>query len=325
MNQLNPPADREAIRRYLLETGAVAVGFARAEPISATAAADYNSWIASGCHAGMDYLVRHTPLRLHPDNVLKGAKTVISTAFSYNPPVRRSPNLPVIATYAYGDDYHDVLRRRLTPAVDVLRENLGGEWRICNDTAPLAERYWAMRTGIGRRGLNGSIIIDGYGSRIFLAEVLTTVEIAPDTPSERRCMGCEACISSCPGKAIGTNCHIDARRCLSYLTIEHKGPFPPNTDVLHTTAGQRTLYGCDICIEVCPHNRNVPTTTILEFTLRPAIATLTAAQTAAMTQPQFSEIFRGSAIKRARLAGLQRNAANCISNTALSNDTANEN
>ncbi len=324
MNLPTPPTDREGIRRCLLETGAVAVGFARAEPISTAAAADYDSWIATGCHAGMDYLVRHAPLRLNPANVLEDVKTVISIAFNYNPPIRRSSKLPVIATYAYGDDYHDVLRRRLEPVVTLLRETLGGNWRICIDTAPLPERYWAMRSGIGRRGLNGSVIIDGYGSRIFLAEILTTTEISPDTPSERRCIECGACIRACPGKAIGQECHIDTRHCLSYLTIEHKGDFPPDIDVLHTSAGQRTLYGCDICIEVCPHNHNVPTTTISEFTLRPAIATLTACQASAMTQPQFSETFRGSAIKRARLAGLQRNAANCLPNPTMNNDTLNE-
>ncbi len=311
-HSISSPVSREDIRKSLLDTGAVAVGFAAAVPIDSAVAADYDNWITSGCNAGMDYLARHAPLRRDPTNVLEGAKTVISTAFSYNPSVRRSAHLPVIATYAYGDDYHDVLRRRLSPAITTLREALGGEWRICTDTAPLPERYWAMRAGIGRLGLNGSIIIDGYGSRIFLAEILTTVEIIPDVPSTRRCMECGVCLKTCPGKAIGRNCHIDARRCLSYLTIEHKGDFPSDADVVHTPSGRHTLYGCDICIEVCPHNRNIPPTAIPEFALRPDIATLTAEQAVVMTQSQFSELFRGSAIKRARLVGLQRNATNCF-------------
>ena len=300
------------IRRCLLEAGAVAVGFARAEPISQIAAAEYDDWLQAGCHAGMCYLERHAPLRLDPDNVLAGTETVISLAFSYNPVLRRSPQLPVIATYAYGDDYHDVVRRHLERPVARLRDALGGDWRICTDTAPLAERYWAMRAGIGRRGLNGSIIIDGHGSRVFLAEILTTITITPDTPSTRRCMECGACLRACPGQAILSGSRIDAHRCLSYLTIEHKGDFPPEADVLHTPAGRRTLYGCDICVEICPHNHGVPVTSISEFTLRHDIAGLTAAQAAAMTQTQFSNIFCGSAIKRARLAGLQRNAANCL-------------
>lgn len=340
---------KETIRTELSATGAVAVGFAEASSVDEQVMEEYKAWLAGGNHACMDYLVRHADLKADPRNVLEDAATVISIAYSYAPSQWRDPALPVIASYAYGDDYHEVLRQRLQPVVDSLKERYGGSWRICIDSAPLAERYWAMKSGIGRRALNGSIIVDGYGSYIFLVEVLTSHSMASDEPSDRFCLRCGACMKACPQGALKADGTIDCRRCLNYLTIEHRGEWEGEyLEAMQTPAGRHTLFGCDICQRVCPHNRNVPPTTIEEFYPRKGIIDIEPTPKAehhpesgltnevsnenklsneellnckeellnckeglsGMTQADFSRLFKGSPIKRVKLAGLHRNASN---------------
>lgn len=302
---------KDAIRNLISEAGACAVGFASAGLIEDCVAEDYGRWIGEGCNAGMGYLERHAPLRRDTGNVLSGAMTVISAAFSYAPAQRRDDGMPVISCYAYGEDYHDVLRRRLTPAVERMKREYGGDWRICIDSAPLAERYWAMRGGIGRLGRNGSVIIDGYGGLCFLAEILTTLEIEPDRASEKACAGCGACVAACPTGALRPDGTVDARRCLNYLTIEHRGEWTVEmAEAMHTEKGRNTLYGCDICQRVCPHNHDIPATDIEEFRLSEKLSALSAADVIGMSREEFSSFFKGSAIKRARYEGLTRNAGN---------------
>ncbi len=302
---------KDTISQAIKATGAVAVGFAEASEVDPKVISDYQAWINGGNHAGMDYLARHTVLKSHPRYVLEDATTVISIAYSYAPAVWRDPSLPVIAAYAYGDDYHDVLRRKLEPLVAEFKQSFGGNWRICIDSAPLAERYWAVKSGIGRRGLNGSIIIDSYGSYIFLVEILTSLSITPDEPSEAFCARCGACVKACPQKALRNDGTIDCRRCLNYLTIEHRGDWEGEMlEAMQTPTAKHTLFGCDICQRVCPHNRNIPPTAIPEFTPRPGIIDYTKESIKSMTQAEFSTLFKGSPIKRTKLAGILRNASN---------------
>lgn len=302
---------KERIRQAIIAAGAVAVGFAKAEPVDPSAMEEYAGWIGEGKHAGMDYLRRHEELKRDPSSVMEDVRTVISAAFSYAPAMLRDENLPVIATYAYGLDYHDVLRRRLAEVVETLRSELGGNWRICIDSAPLPERYWAMKSGIGRKGKNGSVIVDNFGSYIFLAEILTSHSVAPDAARGESCMNCGACVKACPGKALSEDGTIDARRCINYLTIEHRGEWTgEGLEVMNTAIGKRSLYGCDICQSVCPHNRGIPPTSIPEFQPSPEILGLTGKQVEEMDQAAFSRLFKGMAIKRAKLDGILRNARN---------------
>ena len=257
---------KETLRKEILATGAVAVGFAMAEEVDSNVMESYHEWIAGGNHAGMEYLSRHELLKSHPRNVLEDAATVISIAYSYAPADWRPDWLPAIAAYAYGNDYHEVLRAKLQPLVESFNSRFGGQWRICIDSAPLAERYWAMKAGIGRKGLNGSVIVDGYGSYIFLVELLTSLRIDSDSPSEAICASCGECRRACPTGALLSDSTIECRRCLNYLTIEHHGDWDPEgMAAMQTPAGQHTLFGCDICQRVCPHNRDIPPTPIKEF------------------------------------------------------------
>lgn len=203
--------------------------------------------------------------------------------------------------YARGDDYHEVVRERLSAMADEISGLWGGDTRVCVDTAPLRERYWAMKAGLGFIGRNNHLIIPGHGSYFFLGEILTTLRFHPDTPLETGCGNCHRCIDACPGGALTPDGAIDTRRCLSYLTIEHRGELPEGTRL-----GNR-IYGCDECQRACPHNRQAAATAERRFHPRPAIMSLTRDDIDSMTQEQFSTIFSHSAVKRAKLAGLKRN------------------
>lgn len=299
MNSTLSPCDDVRLRAAGLSIDRV--GFARAEPVEPSAVEEYDRWLSGGNNAGMTYLERYGDLRADPRLLLPGACTVVAVAVNYHHAGRQPTGAPEIASYAHGDDYHEVVRGRLDQLAAYIREQWGGETRVCVDTAPLRERYWAVRAGVGFRGRNGAVIVPGVGSFCFLGAILTTVEFTVDEVLAETCDGCGRCVRACPGQAIMPDGTVDARRCISYLTIEHRGELPSGV-----TTGNR-LYGCDCCQQVCPHNRDIPETGIEAFGLRPAIAALTRDSVAAMTQEQFSAIFRHSAVKRAKLAGLLRN------------------
>ena len=245
--------DRETIRKALLDVGAVNVGFAQAGEVDAEFHELYKKWIGEGNHGDMSYLERHIPLRRHTDSVLPGAETVISLAFSYVPKEWRPLDIPMIAAYAYGEDYHKSLRKILKPVVKGFREKYGGNWRICIDSAPIAERFWAMKSGIGKLGLNSCIIVEGCGSLCFLTEILTTHALKPDMPSVDRCDNCGRCAEICPAHAIGHEGNFHATRCINYLMIEKRTPLSTQeTQLLEAPPGH--ILGCDRCLRICPHN-----------------------------------------------------------------------
>lgn len=295
---------RDTIVNEAIACGACRAGVARLGPVPPEVTEAYSTWLAQGRHASMAYLERYADVRANPALLLDGARSILVCAFSYFPATRRKASLPHIAFYAYGQDYHDVLRKRLQPVAEKIRTLFpGSECRICVDTAPLFERYWAVRAGVGFTGRHSQLIVPGIGSYVLLASVITTAELEPDSPSTLACPPeCRRCIDACPGKAIGADRHITAGRCLSYLTIEHRGPFADGTD----TAGH--LYGCDSCQTACPFNTEARPTEIAEFTPSETILNITPQQIADMTPEEFSSAFRHSAIKRARLDGLRRNA-----------------
>lgn len=309
------------IKELLAGAGVYRSAIAEVSPVDAAAVEAYRAWIASGMHGSMTYLEKYDDLRSDPRLLLEGARSVVSCAFSYfwggnggcsrEHPYKEMDGKLVWAEYALGDDYHDVVRARLSAVAQTITERTGAECRVCVDTAPLRERYWAVKSGLGFIGLNNQLIIPGAGSRFFLGEILTTLDLEPDRLSGPvSCEGCGKCVAACPGKALRTDgdgrVRLDARRCLSYLTIELRGELPEDVRL------GRHIYGCDECQLVCPHNRMSPLSEIEEFRPRKEILELSAQRIAEMSQEEFSAIFRRSAIKRAKLAGLQRNALRII-------------
>ena len=296
-------ADLEGL---MSQSGAYRFGIAAVEPVDGRSAAAYDQWIAAGCHDTMDYLDRYADVRRDPSLLLEGARSMIVAAFPYAAPVLPGEGKLRFAAYALGDDYHEVLRRRLEGAAEVLRQRWGGLTRVCVDTAPLRERYWAVRAGLGFIGLNCQLILPGAGSYFFIGTILSTVDMTPDAPCRLSGAGCRRCVVYSPGQALdGNPSHpsLDARRCLSCLTIEHRGPLPSGVRL------GRRVYGCDTCQIACPHNRMAdPVRPLPEFEPRPELLELTRDDLLSMDQQRFSTLFRHSAIKRAKLAGLQRNA-----------------
>lgn len=308
----NEDMPAEAIRSRFLEAGACAVGFAKIESISKLETERYANWLKRGHNAGMSYMGNYPDLRFNPRGLLENASTLISLAFPYRQV--ESADCPGISSYACYPDYHKTLRKLLKPVLKELRQNLPeAEFRICIDSAPVMERYWAQRAGIGFRGDNGMLIVPGYGSFIFLAEIITNMAISPDEPCEMDCGHCGACIRNCPGKAINADGTIDCRRCISYLTIEHRGDWVTEDarNVMDTEEGKTTIFGCDLCLRVCPHNKNL---NIYGNLMKPdeRLMSLSVSEILDISSDEeLKQKFPDSPISRAGISGLHRNALNC--------------
>jgi len=298
-----PPERSAAIKARAHELGFLACGIARAGFLEEEAPR-LEQWLRAGKHGSMGYMERHFDLRLDPRKLMPGAKSVISLAYNYHsPPQQRDPEAPKLSTYAYGRDYHKVLRKRLKPLMAFIVEQYGGvELRAFVDSAPVLEKAWAERAGIGWRGKHTNVIRQGAGSWFFLCELITDLELAPDAPATDHCGTCRRCIDACPTQAI-TPYGVDGSRCISHLTIELKDAIPE--EFAGKMAGW--AFGCDICQQVCPWNRFARPHDEPEFTPRPAVMGLTAGEWHAMTEVVFDRLFEGSAVKRTKYSGLMRN------------------
>lgn len=291
----------ERIKAEARSLGFSACGIARAERVEPWYEHTLRHRIAARQFAGMSYMYDHVEMRLDPRLLMPGAQSVVSLALSYAPAERIRGELQ-IADYALGQDYHDVMKRMMRRLVASLDITTG--CRCLVDTAPIAERYWAWRAGLGWPGRNGQLIIPGAGSMFFLGEILLADALDCDTPMPPRCGNCHACIDACPTHALtpaGEDFH--AERCLSYQTIENRGPLSPE-------AAERIgtyIYGCDRCTRACPHNRLATPTTIDDFTPREALLNMRREDWQQMTEDDYRRLFRGSAVKRAKYAGLTRN------------------
>lgn len=264
----------------------------------------FDQWIAEGCQAGMKYMENYRDVRLNPAGLVEGARSVISVALNYYPKVRQEPDAPRISYYAYGEDYHTVVKEKLRLLWQFISGITGADLsaRIFTDSAPILERYWAWKAGLGWIGKNTNLIIPGKGSFFFLGEIVTTLELDYDTPQKNRCGMCTRCLDACPTGALERPRRLNAAKCLSYLTIEHKGEIPGR---LASCLGNR-IYGCDTCQDVCPWNRFAVPTSVEAFYPNPALLSLKKEDLQDFSHEEYNRIFARSAVKRAKYEGLMR-------------------
>ncbi|MBI2515724.1 MAG: tRNA epoxyqueuosine(34) reductase QueG [Opitutae bacterium] len=313
---------REELRRRLLAIGFDEVRFAAAAD---PGGGGLHDWLAAGMHADMAWMERTAAKRADADLVLPGARSVIVLGVNYWPGAtadakRSTANQPRWARYVLHDDYHDTIKAGLVAAGKVLESLCGAaaaDYRYYVDTGPVLERGWAARAGIGFLGKNGMLISRQHGNWLFLAAILTRLDIAPDAPLRKKplpdggrepagllCGKCARCAEACPTQAITAPGVVDARRCISYQTIENKGAIPRE---LRAGIGHG-IYGCDVCLEVCPWNRFAREGRRLLLATRYELAELSLREVLALTPARFAEVFRRTAVKRLKLTGLLRNA-----------------
>lgn len=307
---------KSVVRRRALELGFVLCGFTTAAPPEHLP--QFQEWIAAGRHAGMDYLAgeRSLSLRADPRLLFPAARSVIALGMPYPSPraPRGFPLEGTVAAYALGDDYHDVIRTRLRRLCEFL-EHLSGrptQNRGSVDTAPLLERDIAARAGLGWIGRNAMLIHPAYGSYLYLAEILTEWDLPPDPPFPAdRCGTCERCRQACPAGCILPDRTIDSSRCVSYLTIEHRGQVPES---LREPIG-RAIFGCDICQVVCPWNRSTAPNVDAAFFPRAHFPILDMSREFLQPEEEWQERFRRSAIRRTGREGYRRNLLTALGNS----------
>ena len=334
MRSVDPHLTSQFVKQLARRHGCDMVGICPAGPI---AGADfYRRWLAEGRHGQMAYLARNQESRADPRALLPSARSAIVVGVSYHQPDAHSPSDESgtgtanpseaapgatgttargrVAMYAWGGDYHDVLRAKLRGLVGDLRERLGVEFdsRICVDTAPILERELAVAAGLGWIGKNTMLLHPRLGSYLFLGVVLTSLDLTPDQPMPDRCGQCRRCLDACPTQALYQPYAIDARLCISYLTIELRDRIPEN---LRPKTGD-WVFGCDVCQQACPYNRNAPAATEPTFAPGPMARGLELIKLLGWDQGRYKQAVRDSAMARARLAMMRRNAALALGNVA---------
>jgi epoxyqueuosine reductase len=301
--------------------------FAKAE--TPEHAAEFRDWLDRGDAGEMNYLTRNSARRCDPRQILPDVKTVIVLALNYfqgreSAAAGMSPAKGAIdpaattgriARYAWGDDYHGLIEKKLAVIDQFLRE-CGGRQKCYVDTGPMLERDHAASAGIGWHGKSTMLLNRELGTWFFLAEILTTLEFAPDTAQKNYCGRCTRCIDACPTGAITAPHQVDARRCISYLTIELKGSIPTE---LRPLIGDR-IYGCDDCLDACPWNRFAKVSRETAFAMRPEIAAMKFRDYLSLNDDKFRRLFRNSPIKRTKRRGLLRNVCVALGNVGTADD-----
>ncbi len=264
------------------------------------------AWLSKGYNADMQYMERNFDLRIDPSKLVPGAKTVITLLFNYYPDIAQQQQAPKVAKYAYGTDYHFVIRDKLNELLAYIVDNIGAvDGRGFVDSAPVLERSWAVRSGLGWVGKNGNMLTRHSGSFFFIATLITDLDLVPDLPfSTSHCGSCTRCIDACPTDAIVSPTQIDANKCISYLTIELKDAIIPSE--MHGKM-EGWMFGCDICQDVCPWNRFSKPHAEPYFTPLPEILNLSVGEWEAMTEDTFNKVFKNSPFKRTKWKGIQRN------------------
>jgi len=293
------------IRTKAQELGFARIGVARAETLTEEGR-KLREWLSRGFYATMDWMEGNVEKRVDPRLVLPEAKSVISLAMNYyvDVPHRDEQGIGKISRYAWGDDYHTVLTSRILSLVECIKSlRPGVRAKVYVDTGPVMDKAWAVRAGVGWLGKHTNVITKEHGSWVFLGEILLDLELEYDEPIEDFCGTCRACIDACPTGAIVDEYLLDSNRCISYLTIEHRGEIPGELG----REFQNWIYGCDICQDVCPWNRFQQPTTEAAFSPRQENVAPKLGELAEMSSSEFSQRFRRSPIKRTKHKGFIRN------------------
>jgi epoxyqueuosine reductase len=311
---------KDAIRVEARELGFVACGFASADGHDEHGA-NLMRWLDESRHGSMEWMASRAHHRIGPTALWPEARSVIALGMSYAPgsdplALAEEPSLGRISVYAQGKDYHDIVKKRLKALARWLVASEGGELKVFVDTAPVMEKPLSAAAGIGWQGKHTNLVSREHGSWLFLGVILTSLDIPPDEPARDTCGTCTRCLDACPTGAFDGARRIDARKCISYLTIEHKGPIPHE---FRRAMGNR-IYGCDDCLAVCPWNRFADSAAAnLAFLARDEMKAPSLADLLALDDPSFRERFAGSPIKRIGVDGMIRN---CLIAAGNSGDAA---
>ncbi len=306
----SPQSEKTKVRTAAIKEKALQLGFSKVGIAPAAApgeeAARLEEWLHRGYHGSMSWMARDTDRRTDLQAIVPGARTVISLGVNYYTTYQHSaaPGSGKISRYAWGDDYHAIIRKRLKAFWNWLeKEYHGAKGKYYVDTGPVMEKVWAQKAGLGWIGKHTNLITQEFGSWVFLGQVITTLDLECDLPATDHCGSCSLCIEACPTQAIVEPYVLDATLCISYLTIEHKGDF-------EGAAGEgldRWIFGCDVCQDVCPWNHKFSVDSEeTAFAPRPWNREPDLKRWEGMTEQQFEEWFKGSPVKRAGYSGLRR-------------------
>ncbi len=261
-------------------------------------------WLREGRHGEMKYMENYFDKRLNPSLLVEGAKSVVSLLYNYYPEQKQNPHAPKISKYAYGTDYHLVIKDKLNAFLELLKTQIGEiNGRVFVDSAPVLEKVWAAKSGLGWIGKNANLINKQQGSFFFLAELILDLELEADGPVKDYCGTCTKCIDACPTQAIVEPYVVDGSKCISYLTIELRDAIPPSfKDKMDNWA-----FGCDVCQDVCPWNSFSLPHREEKFIANPELLDMDANDWQEMTEVTFQKVFKNSAVKRTKFQGLKRN------------------
>jgi epoxyqueuosine reductase len=292
----------EWVKSLAHELGFISCGIARAEFLEEEAPR-LESWLNRNFHGEMSYMDNHFDLRLDPTKLVPGARTVVSLLLNYYPEEQQRADAPKISKYAYGRDYHKVIKKRLKEMLSRMKEELGDfDGRAFVDSAPVMDKAWAANSGLGWIGKHSNLISKQRGSFFFIAELIIDLELKPDTPVADHCGSCTRCIDACPTEAISPY-EVDGSRCISYLTIELKGSIPAE----FKGKMDDWIFGCDICQDVCPWNRFSIHHQENDFKPSERLLGMSRMEWMEISEEVFEELFHGSAVKRTGFEGLKRN------------------
>ncbi len=280
-------------------------GIARAQKLEDDAIR-LEKWLHKGMHGSMQYMENYFDLRVDPAKLVPGARSVITVLKNYYPEQEQQAGAPKISKYAFGKDYHEVIREQLTELIGQIRDELGEiQGRGFVDSAPVLERSWAQRSGLGWVGKNGNLINRQAGSFFFIATLITDLELVYDDPFAKDfCGTCTKCIDACPTQAILPDKVVDGSRCISYFTIELKEMLIPGE---MKGKFDNWMFGCDTCQDICPWNSFSSPTKEMQFTPLPEILDLSTREWEMMTEESFKKIFKDSPLRRSKFKGIQRN------------------